>query len=135
MHATLHSLTGSLTNSLTQTDNPDDIVHYGLARKHKKLAVSNRLRHALSTVPFWCGEYRTLTSCFISFLRSKDLKFLLVNSDLLSLRRRLILPNGAVSDKNVYVITSKVSLFCLRKYTMFNLCNRLRMTARTCNHL
>ena len=128
MHAILHSLTGSLTHSLTQTDNPDDIVHYGLARKHKKRAVSNRLRRALSTVPFWCGEYRTLTSCFISFLLSKDLKFLLVNSDPLSLRRRLILPNGAV------YVASKVSPFCLRKYTMFNLCNRLRMTARTCNH-
>jgi len=28
----------SLTHSVTQTDNPDDIVHYGLARKHKNLA-------------------------------------------------------------------------------------------------
>ena len=27
----------SLTHSLTHSDSPDDIVHYGLARKHKKI--------------------------------------------------------------------------------------------------
>ena len=37
----LHSLTHSLSQSLTHSDSPDDIVHYGLARKHKKVTNNN----------------------------------------------------------------------------------------------
>ena len=38
----LHSLTHSLAHSLTHSDSPDDIVHYGLARKHKILVEKER---------------------------------------------------------------------------------------------
>ena len=31
----IHAGDLTLTHSLTQTDNPDDIVHYGLARNYK----------------------------------------------------------------------------------------------------